>query len=392
LTPQKVAKYTGDWNFSYLEVKVYMNHPFRFGLGMAILVWACLAVDSAWSQSAAKSAAARPAAAAGPAAAAAAPARPAAGALAATGTNAAWTTAPSPFRKLAPGVMQDVVLDRNADETVQVHDFTELLYFDPSFDFAKAVPFRHEVWMLEFKHKPMRMIWADIPGPNARMQRKQVWYMVYQVTNLGQVLRSVEQPNDKLYKLYKLATVDKPVRFAPVLTLEVHNTLRQEVEGSAKGIEQSIEQCIPIVLPAIRAREDKNREFLTSEQMPLKEIRVGETVWGVATWQDIDPNNVWFSVYVEGLTNAYKVSDDLGKYAAFKNGTSKAAFREIRTKVLKLNFWRPGDEFTVRDNQVRNGVPDLPGGPPARPASEWVWWRSYPPPPANKPVPPATPN
>ena len=103
------------------------------------------------------------------------------------------------------------------------------------------------------------------------------------------------------------------MRFTPVFTLEVHNALRKEVEGSAKAM---VEQYIPIVLPAIRAREDKNREFLTSEQMPLKEIRVGETVWGVATWQDVDPNNVWFSVYVEGLTNAYKFSDDPAKYAA----------------------------------------------------------------------------
>ena len=50
---------------------------------------------------------------------------------------------------------------------------------------------------------------------------------------------------------------------------------------------------------------------------------MGETVWGVATWQDVDPNNVWFSVYVEGLTNAYKFSDDPAKYAAYKSRTGK---------------------------------------------------------------------
>ena len=87
--------------------------------------------------------------------------------------------------------MQDVIPDRNADETIERHDITELLYVDDTFDFAKDVPFRHEVWMLEFKYKPIRMIWADIPGPDARMQRKQIWYMVYQVTNPGKVFRSV---------------------------------------------------------------------------------------------------------------------------------------------------------------------------------------------------------
>jgi len=282
--------------------------------------------------------------------------------------------------------MQEVIPNRSADETVEHHDITELLYIDDTFDFAKDVPFRHEVWMLEIKYKPIRMIWADVPGPDARMQQKQIWYMVYQVTNPGKVFHSVEQDD----KLYKLVTEDKPVRFAPVFTLEVHDALRKELEGSTKA---HVEQSIPIVLPAIRAREDKNREFLTSEQMPLKELRVGETVWGVATWQDVDPKNVWFSVYVEGLTNAYKFSDDPARYAAFKklppkSRASAPPFREIRTKVLKINFWRPGDEYRVMENQVRTGVPELPGGPPSKPSYEWVWWKTYPPV-ADKAVPPS---
>jgi hypothetical protein len=303
------------------------------------------------------------------------------GTAAASRPNSGWISPSSPFRKLAPDVMQDVDPARHADETVERHDVTELLYVDPNFDFAKDVPFRHQVWMLEIKYKPVRMIYADIPGPDGRMLRKQIWYIVYQVTNPGKVYQPVEK-NDELNKLdvagklYKLETVDKPVRFTPVFTLETHNLLAKEVPGFAKA---AVEQYIPVVLPAIRAREDRNREFLTSQEMAQKEIRVGETVWGVATWQDIDPNNVWFSVYVEGLTNAYKWTDDAAKYAAFRNGTGKAPFREISTKVLKLNFWRPGDEFNVGETQVRTGVPEIPGGPKLRPASEWVWWRSYPP-------------
>ncbi len=350
----------------FLEVKVLMKHPCRFRLGIALLVLAVFAVDRASAQPASgpKPAAKPPAAATGPAAAAAGPAVTAAG--------GGWIAPNSPFRKLAPGVMKDVDSEHKADETIERHDITELLYVDPTFDFAKEVPFRHEVWALDFKYKPMRMIWADIPGPDARMQRKQIWYLVYQVTNPGKIYHSVEQQEDKLFKL---ESYDKPVRFAPVFTLEVHNFLRKEVEGSAKGM---VEKYIPIVLPAIRAREDKNREFLTSEQMPLKELAVGETAWGVATWQDVDPNNVWFSVYVEGLTNAYKVADDPAKYATFRKTGSYVPFREISAKVLKLNFWRPGDEFTVRETQVRLGVPELPGGPPSRPDSEWVWWRTFP--------------
>ncbi len=351
-------------DYQHLEVKVLMNHPFHSVTGIAVLVIAGLAAGRGWAQPAPKPAPAGTPAAQGTA----------------TPASGGWITPGSPFRRLAPGVMEEVIPDRKAEETVQRHDITELLYLDDTFDFAKAVPFRHEVWMLEIKYKPIRMIWADIPGPDARMQRKQIWYMVYQVTNPGKVFRSVENPEDKLYKL---VAVDQAVRFMPVFTLEVHNTLRKELEGSTKAI---VEQYIPIVLPAIRAREDKNCEFLTSQQMPLKEMRVGETRWGVVTWQDIDPSNVWFSVYVEGLTNAYQVSDDPAKYAAFVKD-HRVIFREIRSKVLKINFWRPGDEFTVKESQVRPGVPQLPGGPPSKPTSEWVWWRTFPP--AAKGVPPA---
>jgi hypothetical protein len=297
------------------------------------------------------------------------------------GRSNGWVTVNSPFRHLAPGVMQDVDTARRAADTMERHDVTELLYVDPNFDFAKDVSFPHQVWMLDIKYKPVRMIWADIPGTDGHMLRKQIWYIVYQVTNQGKAYQPVEKDDelnklDVSGKLYKLETVDKPVRFTPVFTLETHNMLVKEKPGFSKA---KVEQYIPIVLPAIRDREDRNRELLTSQEMSEHEIRVGETVWGVATWQDVDPNNVWFSVYIEGLTNAYKWNDDPAKYAAFKAGTSKTPFREISTKVLKLNFWRPGDEFEVKETQVRTGVPELPGGPKLRPPFEWVWWRTYPP-------------
>jgi hypothetical protein len=368
-----------------------MNYTLGFYRAIAMFALAAFSAAPALSQA--------PAAPAAAARVAAAPA--AASGTAAAGRSGGWVTVNSPFRHLAPGVMQDVDPTRHADETSERHNVTELLYVDPNFDFAKDVTFPHQVWMLEIKYKPVRMIWADIPGDarsmhssttrssatniplgaEGKMLRKQIWYIVYQVTNPGKAYQPVEKDDelnklDVSGKLYKLETVDKPVRFTPVFTLETHNRLVKEKPGFSKA---AVEQYIPVVLPAIRDREDRNREFLTSQEMSQHEIRVGETVWGVATWQDVDPNNVWFSVYVEGLTNAYKWNDDPAKYAAFRAGASKAPFREISTKVLKLNFWRAGDEFTVRETQVRTGVPELPGGPKLRPAFEWVWWRTYPP-------------
>ncbi len=294
------------------------------------------------------------------------PARVAASAATAPAGGNGLIRAALPFRALAPGVMKSIDPARKTEESVDRHDVTELLAVDPNFDFAKDVPFRRDVWMLDFQFKPMRMIWADIPGSNGRMLRKQIWYIVYQVTNPGKVYHHVENEEH----LFSVETVDKPIRFSPLFTLEIHNQLRKEVAGSGKAM---IEKYIPIVLPAIRVREDAKREFLPSVQMAQKEIRVGESLWGVVTWQDVDPQNVWCSVYVEGLTNAYTWTDDAGKYAKH-NGP----FREIFNKELKINFWRPGDEYTVKENQMRLGVPSLKDGPPSQPPYEWVWRKTFP--------------
>ena len=100
-------------------------------------------------------------------------------------------------------------------------------------------------------------------------------------------------------------------------------------------------------------REDPNRKFLTSVEM-CREIAVGETLWGVATWEDIDPRIVRFSVYVSGLTNAYQWKDEPGEY---KPGESTLAGRKLYRKMLKLNFWRPGRPVFEHEEEIRYGIP-----------------------------------
>ena len=118
------------------------------------------------------------------------------------------------YRKLAPGVVEDVFPDRRLDESVARHDAVELLAVDENFDWAKEIPFRHDVWTLDFRFKPVRMIWVDVPGAKGQMQRKLIWYMVYCVTNPGKTMHPVEQADGT----YKVTFVDQPVRFLPVFT------------------------------------------------------------------------------------------------------------------------------------------------------------------------------
>jgi hypothetical protein len=260
----------------------------------------------------------------------------------------------SPYRQLAPGVLISVDPMRTLEESVSRHDVVGLLAVDSKFDWAKDIDFRRDVWVLKFQFKPMRMIWVDVPQPTGKMQRKLIWYMVYEVTNPGKVMHPVEDvklPYETAEKklLYEVKAVDRPVRFAPEFLLEGYQNMKDD-EGFTKLYP---DRPIPVAMEPIRLREDPKRKFLTSVDM-CREIAVGESLWGVATWEDVDPRIVRFSVYVSGLTNAYRWTDEPGGY---KPGDSAMAGRRLSRKTLKLNFWRPGDPYFEHEEEIRYGIP-----------------------------------
>jgi hypothetical protein len=260
----------------------------------------------------------------------------------------------SPYRTLAPGVLVDIDPMRKLEEAYSRHDMVGLLAVDPKFDWAKQIDFYQDVWVLKFQFKPMRMIWVDVPQPSGFMQRKPIWYMVYVVTNTGKVMHPVEgaklpyETTDNK-TLYEVKDVDRPVRFSPEFLLEGHQRMKEET-GFTKVYPDRV---IPVAMEPIRLREDPNRKFLTSVEM-CREIAVGESLWGIAAWEDIDPRIVRFSVYVFGLTNAYRWKDVPGEY---KPGDSNLKGRKLYQKVLKLNFWRPADPYFEHEEEFRYGVP-----------------------------------
>lgn len=253
------------------------------------------------------------------------------------------------YRRLAPGVMKTVPPELLIEDTFSRHDVVELLAVDPGFDWAKETPFRRDIWGLEFQFKVVRMLWVDIPHPETdRMQRKQVWYLVYSITNSEKVLHPVKQGDGT----WEVEEVARPLTFRPQFLLEVP---RFEKVYPAR--------LIPVAMGPIRMREDPNRRFLNTVEMGQHTIQPGETVWGIATWVDIDPRTNYFSIYVGGLTNAYRWRDEPG---AFQKGDPLGKGRRLSRKTLKLNFWRPGDEFILHEGQVRFGAPGALD-------FEWVW-------------------
>lgn len=256
--------------------------------------------------------------------------------------------APGPFRRLAPGVMKSVDNAPQPAETVSRHDVVELLAVDPNYDFAKDIEFRRDIWSLDFHFKPVRIIQADVPQPSGQMQRKAIWYMVYSVTNTGEVMRPKQKP-DGSHDIESVKDTNLTVKFVPSFLLVAENVNKSYPD-----------RVIPAALSfgnkpgPIQLREDPNRRFYNTAEM-AREIKPGETVWGVATWEDIDPKTNRFSVYVSGLTNAYVWTDEPGRFTATSPlGTG----RRLAQKTLKLNFRRVGDAQEIKENQIRYGIPD----------------------------------
>ncbi len=277
---------------------------------------------------------------------------------------------PAGYRKLVPGIETTVPVQSDPADTVSYQNFTEVLAL-PKIDWAPQTKsksstlgfkatrtaFRRDVWNLQFSFLPMRMIAVDMPQAEGRMRRTMVWYMVYRVSNMGGHLH----PAQKEDGTWTTEKKDHPVTFIPSFTL-----YSPEVRKSY------LDQLIPVAMRPIREREDPRRQFLDSVQMMNTQIEVStdtqdNSVWGVATWESgfdssdqVDPRTDYFSVFITGLSNAYKFADPAG---AYKAGQPPASGRLFRQKTLQLNFWRPSDEFAEGESDIYLGTPPTLGIP-----------------------------
>jgi hypothetical protein len=271
------------------------------------------------------------------------------------------------FRAAAPGVEVTVPAEKDLAATFSRHDLVEILAVDPTFGerpasqglaIAKDVVFQHEINMLEITIKPMRMIFVDIPT-EGRFERKQIWYMLYRVKNPGKVWRhKVNEISAEASSEAEEVASKKPIRFIPWITLESWNT------GNVYP-----DRVIPVAIPEIARREDAGRRLKNvADVVPepasklhntiemMREIPVSPegqdlSVWGVATWEDIDPTTDHFSVFIQGLTNAYRWEDA----KAYKQGDPLGTGRKKTQKTLRLNFWRPSDRFDEHEDEIRFG-------------------------------------
>ena len=234
---------------------------------------------------------------------------------------------------------------------------------DTIFERAKIGILRRTIWNLEFTFKPFRMVEVEVPQSNGKIQKKMIWYMVYKVKNNGQHWKPKTMTEHfrkglvhKTYTKEFTNTVNvlgrdtEDLRFFPHFVLDA-------VEFN----KTYLDRVLPAAIPAIRAREfprdDKtplyDSQSISEVPIPISTPESDKSVWGVVMWEDVDPRTDYFSLYIQGLTNAYKFEDPAG---AFKAGDEPGSKRQMTLKTLRLNFWRPGDAIAENEGEIRYGM------------------------------------
>ena len=271
---------------------------------------------------------------------------------------------PRGFRRLAPGVLTVIPADRAADDTVQRVDLPEItvaradMAWKPQrapasttlVERAKARDAQLDIWCLEFAFKPPRRIDVDVPvidqaSGDVKMRVTPCWYLVYRVKNVGW-RRTAIDPNDPAKR--SLETFEKPVRFMPHFVLESLESLSADEGPTAyRGY---LDRLVPAAMEPIRQREDPARRFFDSTSIAERELAPGEERWGVAVWENVDPRIDFFSVYVQGLTNATRWRP----IAAGRKADSGDATEET-LESLRLDFWRPGEGSVDDETEMTLG-------------------------------------
>jgi hypothetical protein len=274
----------------------------------------------------------------------------------------AGTPVSGPTRRLAPGVLTTIPFKAEEDETVFVpRPLVELTTEKPQLDwqpnhYSKSTTLlpklnrmviRQTIWNLEFTFKPVRMISVDQPQVGPKVERKLVWYMVYKVENKGNHMRPLEVEDRFGHQVFKVEPINglNP-RFFPHLVLEGYDAR----SGRQTTKKSYLDRILPSAQRAIERRERVGVKLHNSVEISRVPMQEGKPIWGVAIWEIIDPNIDYFSIYIQGLTNAYRFTDN------YQAGKPPGFGREYTAKTLQLNFWRPGDAQNPSEEEIKYGV------------------------------------
>jgi hypothetical protein len=171
------------------------------------------------------------------------------------------------------------------------------------------------LWVFDFKFKDPRVIKVDVPARGPKV----CWYLWYQVINNS----------------------GKPQFFVPDfdwVTLDTKKNFH--------------DQILPKVQEEISKIEDPNDYLKIKNSVtiaataipPSRENADPIAVTGVAIWDDIDAESNYFSIFIQGLSNGWALTDD-----PVEPGKKTV----VRRKTLQLNFRRLGDKYNQKSEEIR---------------------------------------
>ncbi|MEZ6094508.1 MAG: hypothetical protein R3C03_09775 [Pirellulaceae bacterium] len=225
---------------------------------------------------------------------------------------------------------------------------------------TQQIVFYRDVWAFEFSTVGLRQIELNFRLADGSESPRTFFYLMYRVRNLGKSL-SYEQVKQGLanpFIAYDLKRTDgkatddfdtqpvSPDQFRPQFKL---SGFLEGDDGEYSEV-NFYDRELPEIAKSIQNLEDPNRRLHTQLEMESMDIPVIEDpadpgVWGVAIWENVNPNLDYMTVKIRGITNAYRIEFDA-------NGS-----QTLKHKELQLNFWRPGDSVEqVRDNIIF-GIP-----------------------------------
>lgn len=284
-----------------------------------------------------------------------------------------------------------------AQETIASRGFN---YLVPSFASGAERQGQPNLWVFEIETKNLRMV--EIPITDAKtgeMKNELLYYLVYKIVN-----RIVEQNPEDPEKTPVNAFDKSPVpeTFVPEITFASNDN------GDRRAVRDSV---IPEAHKFIEGRE--RRKLLSTvdivqkvpQAVPLDDKAPPE-IYGVAVFRGVNPDTDYFTLYLSGFSNGYKLVNGPVTYDELKtlagsgdlklgdqvwNGNIKADWQgavevgdlfnprndppadaetaqyfyavtpkragkstQVWRKTVVQKYWRPGDRFNQNEKEIRN--------------------------------------
>ncbi|MFM8478842.1 MAG: hypothetical protein ACKOEO_23905 [Planctomycetaceae bacterium] len=212
------------------------------------------------------------------------------------------------------------------------------------------------LWIGEVQFKPLRLIrlsWTD--ARTGKTQQEIVRYMVYRMIRRDYTELAGADKQNLEQKLADPNTdpsnVLDPDDSRP---LQMPRFLLQADEADGTPARSWQDEVNVSIQNAVFAREMGRRGLnlkLFNSAEGLQEIgepvaaddpdALQKAVYGVAVWRNVDDTADFFTVYMSGFSNAYRISADA------------AGNKVVEEKVVIQKFKRPGDEFRQEELEYR---------------------------------------